>query len=82
MQRPKPFLLITGFLGAGKRLFFEDHTRINARNIKADVILNDISNADIDVATLDPSLLSSVSPLATGCACCEVWRNYSTLQNG
>ncbi len=72
MQRPKPFLLITGFLGAGKTtLLRRSLHELNARNIKADVILNDISNADIDVATLDPSLLSSVSPLAAGCACCE-----------
>ena len=72
MKNAKPFLLITGFLGAGKttllrRLLHE----LNPRNIQADVILNDFSNADIDVASLNPSLLSSVEPLAAGCACCE-----------
>ena len=72
MKNAKPFLLITGFLGAGKttllkRLLHE----LNPRNIKADVILNDFTNADIDVATLNPSLLSSLEPLAAGCACCE-----------
>ena len=71
MQRPKPFLLITGFFGAGKTTLLRSSLlELNARNIKADVILNDISNAAIDVATLDPSLLSSVSPLDVGCACC------------
>ena len=48
MKNAKPFLLITGFLGAGKttllkRLLHE----LNPRNIQADVILNDFSNADI-----------------------------------
>ena len=72
MRNPKPFLLITGFLGAGKTTLLRSILHeLNPRNIKADVILNDISNADIDVATLDPSLLSSVAPLAAGCACCE-----------
>ena len=64
MENAKPFLLITGFLGAGKttllkRLLHE----LNPRNIQADVILNDFSNADIDVASLNTSLLSSVEPL-------------------
>ena len=53
MKNAKPFLLITGFLGAGKttllkRLLHE----LNPRNIQADVILNDFSNADIDVLLL------------------------------
>ena len=51
MQRPKPFLLITGFLGAGKTtLLRRSLHELNARNIKADVILNDISNALEDIA--------------------------------
>ena len=72
MNNPKPFLLITGFLGAGKTTLLRNLLHeLGARNVKADVILNDFSNADIDVATLNPSLLSSVAPLAAGCACCD-----------
>ncbi len=72
MNNAKPFLLITGFLGAGKTTLLKSLLHeLGPRNIKADVILNDFANADIDVATLNPSLFSSVAPLAAGCACCE-----------
>ena len=72
MNKTKPFLLITGFLGAGKTTLLRRMLHeLRAKNINTDVILNDYLNANIDVATLDPSLLSSVAPLAAGCACCE-----------
>ena len=72
MNNAKPFLLITGFLGAGKTTLLKSLLHeLGPRNIKADVILNDFANADIDVATLNPSLFSSVAPLAAGCARCE-----------
>jgi len=72
MHPVKPLLLITGFLGAGKtallrRLLMD----LRRQDCRADVILNDFSNAEIDAATLDSSSVTSVAPLSAGCACCE-----------
>lgn len=72
MKQSKPLLLITGFLGAGKTTLLRRLlTDLQQNNYKADVILNDFANAEIDSATIDPSFTTSLVPLAAGCACCE-----------
>ena len=72
MPSIKPLLMITGFLGAGKTTLLRNLlVQLHQREILADVILNDFTNADIDVATLDGATLASVAPLAAGCACCD-----------
>ena len=64
--------MITGFLGAGKTTLLRNLlVQLHQREMLADVILNDFTNADIDVATLDGATLASVAPLAAGCACCD-----------
>lgn len=67
----KPLLFITGFLGAGKTtLLREMILEFKARDIRADVILNDFANAEIDAATIDQTV-ATVAPIAASCACCE-----------
>lgn len=67
----KPLLFLTGFLGAGKTTLLRDLLQqLNARGLKADVILNDVANADLDVATLEGKA-ASIEPIAASCACCE-----------
>ena len=72
MHPSKPLLLITGFLGAGKTTLLRSLlTDVVEHGFKTDVILNDFGDAEIDSATLDCSSLTSLAPLAAGCACCE-----------
>ncbi|MBT5063538.1 MAG: hypothetical protein HOI50_04790 [Verrucomicrobia bacterium] len=72
MHSSKPLLLITGFLGAGKTTLLRSLlTDIVEYGFKTDVILNDFGDAEIDSATLDCTSLTSLAPLAAGCACCE-----------
>ena len=72
MHPSKPLLLITGFLGAGKTTLLRSLLNdIVEYGFKTDVILNDFGDAEIDSATLDCSSLTSLAPLAAGCACCE-----------
>jgi len=47
--------------------------------LKADVILNDIANANIDAASINPDHAASISPLAASCACCESLEELVTL---
>ena len=39
--------------------------------MKADVILNDIANAELDAASINANHASSIVPLSASCACCE-----------
>ena len=39
--------------------------------MKADVILNDIANAELDAASINTNHASSIVPLSASCACCE-----------
>ena len=39
--------------------------------MKADVILNDIANAQLDAASINTNHASSIVPLSASCACCE-----------
>ena len=72
MPSIKPLLMITGFLGAGKTTLLRNLlVQLHQREMLADVILNDFTNADIDVATLDGATLARGAPLAAGCACCD-----------
>ena len=72
MPSIKPLLMITGFWGPVKPPCFAICTvQLHQREMLADVILNDFTNADIDVATLDGATFASVAPLAAGCACCD-----------
>ena len=68
----KPLLLITGFLGAGKTTLLRSLVSdLSAQGIHADIILNDVANAEFDVATIDQSSLHSVVGLGASCACCQ-----------
>ncbi|MEM6278093.1 MAG: molybdopterin-guanine dinucleotide biosynthesis protein MobB [Verrucomicrobiota bacterium] len=70
-MKSKPLLFITGFLGTGKTtLLRELILEMKSRGYRADVILNDFANAEIDAATLDSSA-ASIAPIAASCACCE-----------
>ena len=72
MTRTRPLLIVSGFLGSGKTTLLRQMLAGFAKSgLTADVILNDIANADIDAATLDTSSAKTVSPIAAGCACCE-----------
>ena len=72
MPSPRPLLLVAGFLGAGKTSLIRSLlAQFQRRGIKADVILNDIANANIDAASINPDHAASISPLAASCACCE-----------
>jgi len=80
MPSPKPLLLIAGFLGAGKTTLLRGLLSELSRNgIRADVILNDIANADLDAASLDPNEAASIAPLAASCACCDSLDELATL---
>ncbi|MEM7600831.1 MAG: GTP-binding protein [Verrucomicrobiota bacterium] len=75
----KPLLFITGFLGTGKTtLLRELILEMSSRGYRADVILNDFANAEIDAATLDASV-ASIAPIAASCACCESLDELVTL---
>ena len=67
----RPAVLISGFLGAGKTTLLRRILQeVAARDIAADVILNDYANAEIDSETLRDHA-DSVKALAASCACCE-----------
>lgn len=67
----RPLVLLTGFLGAGKTTLLR-HTldALAARQLLADVILNDCENPQIDAESLRQRA-ASVLPLAGSCVCCE-----------
>ena len=72
MSSSRPLLLVAGFLGSGKTSLIRSLlAQFLRRNIKADVILNDIANASVDAASINPDHAASISPLAASCACCE-----------
>ena len=52
---------------------------ISAQGIKADVILNDIANAEIDAASINAKDAASIIPLSASCACCESLEELSHL---
>ena len=52
---------------------------ISAQGIKADVILNDIANAEIDAASINAEEAASIIPLSATCACCESLEELSHL---
>ena len=61
--------MITGFLGAGKTTLLRKLlAQLHQREMLADVILNDFTNADIDVATLDGATLCQCR--SPGCRLC------------
>ncbi|MFC5051127.1 GTP-binding protein [Rubritalea spongiae] len=67
----RPSILISGFLGAGKTTLLRTLLlALRESDIKADVILNDFANAEIDSETLREDA-ASVEALGASCACCE-----------
>ena len=52
---------------------------ISAQGIKADVILNDIANAELDAASINAEEAASIIPLSATCACCESLDELSNL---
>ena len=72
IDKAKPLLVVSGFLGAGKTSFLRQIlAALDRTKFYTDVILNDFANAEIDTATLQESSATTVSPIAAGCACCE-----------
>ena len=70
--KQKPLVLIAGFLGAGKTTSVRGLlTELSDAGVRADVILNDIENATLDAASINPEDAESIVPLAASCACCE-----------
>ena len=68
----KPLIIISGFLGAGKTTLIRTLlTGLSRLGVMADVILNDIANAELDAESIDEEQTSSVIPLSASCACCE-----------
>ena len=47
--------------------------------MKADVILNDIANAELDAASINTNHASSIVPLSASCACCESLEELMSL---
>lgn len=76
----KPLVLITGFLGAGKTTLLRGLVAdLSAQGLRADIILNDVANAEFDVATFDQESLHSVAGLGARCACCQSLDELMTL---
>ncbi|MGC6435079.1 MAG: GTP-binding protein, partial [Verrucomicrobiales bacterium] len=68
----KPLLLVAGFLGTGKTSLIRGLLNdFSEYGMKADVILNDIANAELDAASINTNHASSIVPLSASCACCE-----------
>ncbi len=67
----RPMVLLSGFLGAGKTTFLRECLRIlSEKRLRADVILNDRENPEIDCETLRGQG-ASIAALAGACVCCE-----------
>jgi G3E family GTPase len=68
---PRPLVLITGFLGAGKTTFLRGLLEaVGEWHLSADVILNDYENADLDAETLRGKA-AGLETIAASCACCD-----------
>lgn len=80
MPGQRPLLLVAGFLGAGKTTLIRTLlTRLSRSGVRADVILNDIANADLDAASIEADQAASITPLAASCACCESLEELVTI---
>jgi G3E family GTPase len=67
----RPLVILAGFLGAGKTRFLRQLVpALLRRGLRSRVILNDVENAQIDVATLR-DLQAELAPLTGDCLCCE-----------
>ncbi len=76
----KPLVIVSGFLGAGKTSLIRTLlSGLSRRGVMADVILNDVFNADLDVASIDQGQAASVAALSASCACCESLDELVTL---
>lgn len=68
----KPLLIVAGFLGSGKTsLIRELLSDFTEQGVTADVILNDIANAELDAESINAKHAGSIIPLSASCACCE-----------
>jgi G3E family GTPase len=68
---PRPLVLITGFLGAGKTTFLTRLlNELRHHMLTGDVILNDYENASLDAERLREQA-ASIEPIAAACACCD-----------
>lgn len=75
----RPMVQLSGFLGAGKTTFLRRClTALSAREMLADVILNDRENPDIDCEGLRDHA-ASVAPLAGSCVCCDGLQELAEL---
>lgn len=71
LSPPRPLVLITGFLGAGKTTFLRGLLEsLGEWHLEADVILNDYENAALDAETLQGKA-AGLETLAAACACCD-----------
>lgn len=68
---PCPFVILAGFLGAGKTTFLRSVvTELVGRGLRPRIILNDLEDARVDGATLR-DLEAELAPVSGGCLCCE-----------
>jgi G3E family GTPase len=66
-----PFVILAGFLGAGKTTFLRAVvSELVRRGLRPRIILNDLENARVDGATLR-DLEAELAPVSGGCLCCE-----------
>jgi G3E family GTPase len=66
-----PLALVAGFFGAGKTWFLSTLIpELHARGLRAQVLLNDFENAEIDATRLT-TMNSIVTPLSGECVCCS-----------
>jgi G3E family GTPase len=67
----RPFLILAGFLGAGKTTFLRAlASDLVRRAVRPRIILNDLENAGVDGAALR-DLDAELAPVSGGCLCCE-----------
>jgi G3E family GTPase len=67
----RPFVILAGFLGAGKTTFLRTIvSELVRRRLRPRIILNDLENARVDGATLR-DLEAELAPVSGGCLCCE-----------
>ncbi|MEM9235337.1 MAG: GTP-binding protein [Verrucomicrobiota bacterium] len=75
----RPMILLSGFLGAGKTtLMRRCLSELKSRQLRADVILNDRENAEMDCETLRDQA-ASVAALAGSCVCCDGLEDLADL---